>query len=66
MKCYKHQKSDAIEVCKSCQKGVCPECLTLVDDSVVCKETCQEGVASVNYMMIRGKRIDEQKNLTQS
>jgi len=48
---------DAIGLCKSCHKGVCSECSELVDGSVSCKETCQEDVAALNYMVERGKKV---------
>ncbi|GLQ30891.1 hypothetical protein [Litoribrevibacter albus] len=57
MKCYKHQDIDAIGLCKSCHKGVCPECSALVGGSVACAESCQEDVAALNYMVERGKKV---------
>jgi hypothetical protein len=26
MKCYYHHEVDAVGLCKSCSKGICPEC----------------------------------------
>ena len=62
MKCYKHQQSDAVGLCKSCQKGVCPDCLALVDGSVACKDSCEEDVAAINHMMAHSQRVYKNYN----
>lgn len=56
MKCYKHRDRDAIGLCKSCHKGVCPECLVLVGGSVACIDSCQENVATLNYIVEQNKK----------
>ena len=57
MKCYNHPNHDAVGVCKSCQKGICLDCSTLVDESLSCKGRCEEDVAAVNYMLERSKKV---------
>ena len=57
MKCFYHNESDALGICKHCQKGVCKECLSLVDNSISCKESCEEDVAALNYMIEKGKKV---------
>lgn len=43
MKCYNHHDRDAVGVCKNCSKGICPDCLTEVDNDIACIGKC-EGV----------------------
>lgn len=57
MKCYKHQDRDAIGLCKSCHKGVCPECSVLVGDSIACADSCQENVDTLSHITERNKEI---------
>ena len=57
MRCYNHQDVDANGLCKSCHKGICSDCSTLVGGSVACSETCQEDVAALNYLVERGKKV---------
>ena len=61
MKCYNHPEKDSVGVCKSCQKGICMDCSTLVDGTLACKDTCGEDVADLNYMIERGRK--EYKNI---
>ena len=62
MKCYNHPEKDSVGVCKSCQKGICMECSTLIDGSLACKDTCKEDVAVLNYIIGRGRK--EYENLS--
>lgn len=57
MKCYNHPDHDAVGVCKSCQKGICMECATTIDESLSCKGRCEEDVAVLNYMIERGRKV---------
>ena len=57
MKCYRHQDLDAIGICKSCSKGVCPQCAALVDGSIACINACEDDVATLNYMIARGNKM---------
>lgn len=55
MKCFRHQERDAVGLCKSCSKGVCPDCVAEVGNSIACKETCKEDVAATDDMIQRSK-----------
>jgi len=57
MKCFNHSEHDAIGICKSCQKGLCLECTTTVDESLSCKGSCEEDVAVLNYMIERSRKV---------
>ena len=57
VKCFNHHESDALGVCKHCQKGICSKCVTLVDNSMSCKGACEKEVAAYNYMMNKANRV---------
>ena len=38
MRCFKHPKSEAVGICSSCNKGVCPKCAAQEDGKVYCKD----------------------------
>lgn len=37
MFCYYHPGQPAVGLCKHCQRGLCSECIALVDDCLACK-----------------------------
>ncbi len=37
MRCYNHPDQAAVGLCGYCQRGLCGECATLVDDVLACK-----------------------------
>ena len=47
MKCYYHQQQDAIGTCKSCQRGLCPDCAADFPQGLACRGKCGEDVQSV-------------------
>ncbi|CAM4479391.1 MULTISPECIES: hypothetical protein [Alteromonas] len=51
MKCFSHQESEAVGLCKYCHKGVCSLCAAEVNGSIACADTCQEKVAAVDSMV---------------
>ncbi len=63
MKCFNHQEIDAVGICKSCNKGLCPECAAEVDLSLACKATCIEEVAAIDAQIKRARvTMSAQKN----
>ena len=42
MRCFYHPDREAVGVCKSCQRGICPECLSDVGKGIACKARCEE------------------------
>ena len=58
MNCYYHPSQPAVGICKHCQRGLCPNCATLVistplnpsDDSLACKDRHEENVRALNQM----------------
>ena len=45
MRCYQHQDVEAVGVCGSCLKGVCPACATQMErGSLACSDACAERI----------------------
>lgn len=57
MKCFNHHSEDAVAICKSCNKGLCIQCATEVENLVSCKGKCQEEVKILNEMIQRNKTL---------
>jgi hypothetical protein len=51
MKCYYHRDIDAIGLCKSCSKGICPPCATDVGGGLACTASCIEEVKNINALI---------------
>ena len=51
MKCYYHQDSDAIGLCKACSKGVCVQCAIDAGGGLACRGSCEETVRSINALI---------------
>ena len=48
MKCYRHQATDAVGLCKSCCKGLCKNCATEVARGLACRGSCETAVRALN------------------
>ena len=44
MLCFNHAGMQAVGVCKSCMKGLCPDCVIDSGKGLVCNETCGKNV----------------------
>ena len=44
MRCFYHHDRDAIGTCKSCNKGICPDCAVDLTKGLACKDYCEEEV----------------------
>jgi sulfite exporter TauE/SafE len=53
MQCFYHPDRPALGVCAHCQRGVCAECLTLVEDRLACKDRHEEQVRGANQVFTR-------------
>src|SRR5580692_517048 len=63
MKCYTHRSSDAIAVCRSCGRALCPDCVAEVGLSCACKNRCEPDVARYNAMITRDYGAEARKRL---
>jgi hypothetical protein len=55
MNCYNHRSVPAVAICKNCNKGLCPDCLTEVDNGIACTATCVEDVNTINKLINTNK-----------
>ena len=53
MNCYYHPNKPAVGICKHCQRGICTDCITEVDDSLACKDHHEKQVNALGAFMER-------------
>ncbi len=53
MNCFYHPTTSAVGLCKHCQRGLCPECVTVVDDVLACKNRHEEEVHKLEQLTAR-------------
>jgi hypothetical protein len=53
MQCFYHPGRPALGLCTHCQRGICSECLSLVDDRLACRERHEEQVRASNQVLMR-------------
>lgn len=56
MKCFYHGERDAVALCKSCQRGLCPDCVSDVPPGVACRGKCETEVGALNRVFEQSKR----------
>lgn len=47
MKCFYHHDRDAVGQCKSCGKGLCPNCAVDLDKGLACQGRCEKVVQAL-------------------
>jgi hypothetical protein len=55
MRCYYHQEQEAVALCKSCSRGLCPSCAVDVGNGLACRNSCEDEVRSLNRVINRNK-----------
>ena len=53
MHCYYHQDKEAVGSCKSCGKGLCPDCAADVGKGLACRGHCEDDVRAVVALIDR-------------
>ena len=53
MNCFYHPNQPAVGVCKYCQRGLCSECATPVDDVLACKDRHEDEVHQLELLSAR-------------
>ena len=53
MNCYYHPDRSAVGLCKHCQRGLCPDCIAEVDDSLACKDRHEKQVGALALLTQR-------------
>jgi len=56
MKCFNHPDADAIGICKNCNKGLCKDCFTEVENGIACTASCIDEVKQINSIINRGRQ----------
>lgn len=57
MNCFYHPDKPAIGLCKHCQRGLCSDCATLVNDTLACKNRHEEQVRAMGLQLVQAKRV---------
>ena len=57
MHCFYHQDKEAVGVCKSCGKGLCPDCAAEVPKGLACRGRCEEDVRTVVALIDRNIKL---------
>ena len=47
MNCFYHHERTAIGTCKSCQRGLCPDCAVDLERGLACRSRCEEDVTGL-------------------
>jgi hypothetical protein len=53
MQCFNHPDRPALGVCTHCQRGICAECLTVVEERLACRHLHEEQVRAANQVLGR-------------
>ena len=64
MKCFYHPTVDAVALCKSCSRGLCPGCIAEVGLSCSCRGRCEKDVATLNDLVERGRTAYQKTSAT--
>jgi len=62
MKCFRHHSEDAVGICKSCGKGVCPKCTTELTNGLACKDSCEKRVNLINRTLDNNQNVISASN----
>ena len=47
MHCFYHQDRESVGTCKSCGKGLCPDCAVDLGKGLACRDRCENDVRAV-------------------
>ena len=47
MRCYNHHEKEAVAICRSCGRAVCPGCAAEVEKAVACRDRCESDVSTI-------------------
>jgi hypothetical protein len=57
MRCFYHQDREAVGGCKSCGKGLCPECAVDLQKGLACRGHCEADVQAVIALVDRNLKL---------
>lgn len=59
MKCFNHDTSDAVAVCKNCGKALCHSCTAEVGNVIACVNKCEQEVTALNELIRRNRSASQ-------
>jgi hypothetical protein len=59
MKCFYHHDRDAVGNCKSCGKGLCPECVVDLGKGLACRGRCEDDAQAVIKLIDQNIKISD-------
>ena len=59
MKCFNHETTDAVAICKNCNKAICHACAVDVGNGIACRNSCEDEVRAVNALIQRNKSTSQ-------
>ena len=59
MRCFNHPEKEAVGICKSCQRGLCPECATDLGHGLACAGKHEQEVNTLKTIIDQSARIYE-------
>jgi hypothetical protein len=67
MKCFYHNDKDAVGTCRSCDKGLCPDCAVDLTEGLACRGHCEatvRGLIAMRQESLAARRSFEQSMQT--
>jgi hypothetical protein len=55
VRCFYHRGADAVGMCKSCGRGLCPVCAAEIANGLACRDRCEDEVRALNWIIDRNK-----------
>ena len=59
MKCFNHDGSDAVAICKNCNRALCHACAVDVGNGVACAGECEREVRAINELIRRNQTASQ-------
>lgn len=59
MRCFYHPEKEAVGICKSCQRGLCPECATDLGHGLACAGKHEQDVNTIKTIIDQSAKIYE-------
>ena len=57
MHCFNHPDQEAVGICKSCQRGLCPKCVTDLGHGLACKDKHEKEVSTIQTIVNQSAKI---------
>jgi hypothetical protein len=57
MRCYYHQDREAVGSCKSCGKGLCPDCAVDLAKGLACRGHCEEDARALIQLIDHNNKM---------